>query len=196
MKLFFRNSLIISILSISTTTFAQTEKGSLMVGGNLGVSSGGNGSYSVFNANLSPEVGYFLKKNFVVGVELPLTYGSQTIDLTVNPKATYKKYQISALGFSPFVRYYFGEKKLKPFAQTQYAYTYFSEITTQATGDDSNNSGYSAYATVGAGLAYFIAENLSIDAKIDYQIYRSNSSYVFQNQPAFRVGFQIFLPKK
>jgi hypothetical protein len=195
MKYFLHNSLIISLLTLTISCFAQTEKGSLMIGGSLGTNSGKNTNYDIFNIYFTPQAGYFVINNLAIGTGIELSYGSSTVDFPTTPSESYK-YNISTVGFTPFVRYYLGEKKMKPFVQGVYTYSYFSESKTPVGSTQTSISGYIAHATLGGGLAYFIAQNVSIDATLDYQVFRSNAAFVFNNQPAFKVGLQFFLPKK
>jgi outer membrane protein len=195
MKQFFRNLLIISLLASTISSFAQTEKGSWMIGGSLGLTIGNNANYDDFKIYLKPQAGYFILKKLAIGTGIELSYENSIADYPTVPGSSYK-YHISIVGFTPFARYYFGEKKLKPFIQAIYTYSYFSEVNNPTGGIETSNSGYTANSTLGGGFAYFIAPNVSLDATLDYQVFRTSEALVFNNQPAFKMGFQIFLPKK
>ena len=73
MKYLFRNFLIINLLASTISSFAQTEKGSWMVGGNLGANSGRNTNYDIFNIYFTPQAGYFIIKNLAIGTGIDIS---------------------------------------------------------------------------------------------------------------------------
>ena len=59
--------------------------------------------------NLAPEAGAFVINNLAIGLEIPFGYSFQN-DIQSNSKATSTRIELAS-----FVRYYFGQTKIKPF---------------------------------------------------------------------------------
>ncbi|MFD2569770.1 outer membrane beta-barrel protein [Spirosoma soli] len=194
--------LIMSLLitSISAVT-AQTEKGRWTVGvsvGNFQYSSQNN--YHSFSGSLSPSAGYFFAKNLVVGTGLPLS-------LSTNKYQSIKASN-SGIGLSPFVRYYFGDAKLKPYVGLSYAYSKTWQRNTGG-GQDYKGEGYTSSLSPSVGLAYFINNNVALNAGLGYvhSRFKSASGYFdVTGQPidspastsnyfSLGIGFQIFFGK-
>lgn len=90
--------LIISLVIGTTHLHAQTEKGTLMLGGAASFQSSDGSSLFVFNPNL----GVFVKNRFAVGLQTTIVASDG----------------VSAWALGPFARYYFGgNEKGKIFGQ-------------------------------------------------------------------------------
>jgi hypothetical protein len=92
---------LLLILALAVFSFANAQKGTILVSGNFGYSSrnasnsGGSPDYTSFN--FSPKIGYQYNNNWTVGVESTI----------VNSKNTYSIGEFKSNGFSVggFVRY-------------------------------------------------------------------------------------------
>jgi outer membrane protein len=111
-------SAIIICLCSSFNAYSQTDKGKLLVGGQYGLNfssytstfkgvnnSFENGKYRTLE--ISPQVGYFIFKNVPVGIDLIYNHSKTTLQSSDS--------RSSSLALMPFVRYYFGQAKLKPY---------------------------------------------------------------------------------
>lgn len=196
-----RKSIAILFILImgGTLAQAQTEKGRWTVGaqvGSLSYSSSGE-PYKTrnFSLSLSPSVGYFVAKNLAVGTSLPvsyLTYGS-----TLQGSSARSKLNATSLGLGPFIRYYIGSAKLRPFANASYTYSYFWQNSTDASmGQESKSHfNYSSY-TVGVGAAYFINNTVSLDASLNYgDTLDKNRNSLSNGSTTLNVGFRLFFGK-
>ncbi len=104
-----RNFLLISFLFLTSITFAQTEQGQFMLGGQFNF---GGGSRH-FSSHLNPDFGYFIQDNWAIGAGIGLHYSRDIRTNSVD--------RIS-LGYQTklFTRYYFApEKKWRPFLHAE-----------------------------------------------------------------------------
>lgn len=193
---------------ITITTYGQTEKGKIYIGANSNLnfssssSSFENKSINVIQSaeninkfsqfNINAEIGYFLIDNLTSGININFS--------RTNPddSAAQDIYTIS-----PFVKYYFLNGKIKPFARISYGFGKIKDDTF-ITGNESTfianrvDTDINALNT-GAGLAYFLNNYFSIELIFNYSqtTYTSKTSSqtakqvdsVFQS----KIGFSIFL---
>jgi len=156
------------ITVIAFTVNAQTEKSTLLLGGDLTFSSasngGGGGSTSTFS--LSPSMGYFFMKNFAVGGMFNLTSTSGYTDWSIGP----------------IIRGYFTDNTNgKPFAQAGLG---FGGVTS------GGNSSNSVMFQLKAGYALFL--NKSIAVEFAGNLLTKKGQTVF----GFGAGFQIHFARK
>jgi hypothetical protein len=160
-------------------TSAQTEKGSILFGtttsltknlysdfgnGNsIGItysyqkSGTSSGNLKSTNISYSPKVGYFLENNFVVGGNYKFSFQSSENSNTF------------LMGFGPFARLYFGNKKVKPFTEVEAVfsslkYTYDYNTTTH------KSINRLTEISLNGGVALFINKNISIDWIAGYNL--------------------------
>lgn len=171
------------LLMVGTVSQAQTEKGYYLIGGNI-TNLGGSfqkGSSS-FNFSLTPKVAWFIKDNIAVG-------GQVDLGLTTSKDAgTLFSYNVG-----PLARYYFGGQAIEEVRKTRF----FAEANVGFGGENNSKSGVSTngfVAGIGPGLAYFLNENIALEAlaKFNLKTGFGNSAVAFN--PQIGVGFQIHLP--
>jgi len=103
--------LLLSLVAVSAFAFstqAQTEKGKIMVGGNVAFDtqkSDASGAKSNTNFQIVPSVGYFVADNFAVGTGIGYGY-SKTSGVAISETITKMGNQNTAFVVSPFGRYY------------------------------------------------------------------------------------------
>lgn len=104
------------MLFLSVVSYGQLQKGTGMLGGAVGFSSNsntfdsGNGNDSKTNSfTFSPNIGYFVKDNWMVGLNTNLYWSNQTIDFDSDVASQDFSAEISTreVGVEPFVRKYF-----------------------------------------------------------------------------------------
>ncbi len=199
---------IIIIILLTITMSAQTEKGGYYFGANSNfnflnsktdyVSSSNNTIYSTTNSNkysqfnVNAEVGYFLIDKLTSGLNVSYT---QT-----KPKDSGS---IAVYTISPFVKYYFLENNIKPFARASYGFgkikdaqVFYGDVfNTTVTSADTNINVFN----LGAGLAYFANSFISIELIFNYSETNLKttipSQTTEQKDKIFRtnLGFSIFL---
>ncbi len=169
-----RKLLFLLLLSVSILVHAQTEKGTVMVGGSLGLKTGDGAS----EFNLNPNIGFFVGNNFALGGFVNF--------------ATAKTGEISStnFGIGPFARYYIGNTNTKPFIVTEFDYL----TTTIKSGDQKfNANGYGFL--FGLGFAAFVNSTVAIEGITGYNYNKfqdSDGSSGF----AMRFGFQIYFNRR
>lgn len=149
---------------------AQTNQGKYLLGLSSDIFSLGyttsktksdaNGSEEAnksFNVNLSPEIGYFIIDNLVIGLNLGV--GSQTTK-TGNDN---DKYTFTSLSVGPFVRYYVPTSKVLPFFELGGS---FGSMSTKFE-DSKDKTGIIKYGG-GIGLAAPLGERVMVDVLAGY----------------------------
>ena len=172
--------LLVSIccLTIGSTSFAQTEKGSLMVGGGFSLMYVND----VLDVTLQPEAGIFVADNFAVGAGVLLR------ELIVFGGA-------NQTGFTagPFFRYYFGDGKFRPFLNTS--------VTGGLSVVSNSDEKYKVVNwSAGPGVSIFLTKSVSLDLMLRYlgEWYKYTSPFWGDYTPdvnhalLFSVGFQVF----
>ena len=178
---------------------AQTEKGRWTVGAQVGsLSYSGTGEpYSIrsFSISLSPSAGYFVARNLAIGASIPVTFLAYKASF---PGTTVpSKVNSLSLGLAPFIRYYIGSAKLRPFASASYGYTQVWNTTfaPRTNNDSKNSSNYSTYS-VGAGVAYFVNNTVSLDASLNYgDSFGYDRTTLNRGTTSLSVGFRLFFGK-
>ena len=165
---------------LSLTALAQTEQGTKLVGGNASIRFN-----DPFTINLSPDFGIFVANHIAVGGMAQVYYIS-----TDNGHTT-------ALGLSPFFRYYFGkDNPTRFFAQVNTGLTHYW-YSSDFGGREYKSSYNSTNVGLGLGLVHFLTEQVGLEAVLayNYNAY-SNSSNSNAGAVTLNVGFQIYLPSK
>lgn len=197
------NYLLLALLLLSfTTAIAQTEKGRWTAGASIGsFRYTTQDRYDQLSGSLSPSVGYFVGRNFLIGAGVPLSFS------TAKTGDQYKDNSSSA-GLSPYIRYFIGEGRLKPYAGVSYGYSR-NWRRYSVPGVDAKATGQSSTVVPTLGVAYFINQTVALNAGLSYVIenYRNENIRYSPTVPvepesrgeykylALGVGFQIFFGK-
>lgn len=169
------------------STNAQITKGNWMVGGSANFTNykstyqyGDTESTQTGSGlQISPNLGYFIKDNIVLGTALGFNYSNPSGDN--NNSFSY--------GIGPFARYYFrkSDKMINPFFQASYG---FSQGKSDSGGDNKSNG----YGLKG-GTAIFFNSSVALELALNYDSTRYNDNSTSKNF-SFGIGFQIHLEKK
>lgn len=176
------------LLLLSVTTFAQLEKGTILLGGGVGFGSSNSfsentGIYSESKANsfsFSPDAGFFFHDNWVLGISLPFSWSKSTsTSAAASGVADFStESKNSSWGVAPFVRRYFpfGEK-ISAFGQVQAGYSQISSKVIPNGNEDasSGNDSNSFNATASLGLSYFPKTWLGVNLSVSPLSYTSSS---------------------
>lgn len=164
------------------TMSAQTEEGTWLLGGAANFSFRGGQTQSNY-MTISPDVGYFLAKNAVLGGSVGYSF-SQYISNT-NTVSSH------SLATTVFGRYYFSKSAntLKPFTQLSAG---LSRSKTKYQQDEPTT--YTSFLGVASGgFAYFLNKNTAIEATLNYQKWFGS----FTTESFFmNIGFQIHFNNK
>ncbi len=166
--------LLSSLMFITAlTTFSQTNRTDWMIGGNMRI----NTTEANEEFTFQPSAGYFFAKSFAAGAEFKLSFSK------------FGGERSNAVGVGPFARYYFNlrDASFKPLIHSSFT---IESVTTRQNNIKNRNTVTSLF--IGGGGAYFINENVALEAVAGYN--RSKyENFDSQGGFAFRLGFQVHL---
>jgi len=173
---------------VQSVAQAQTEKGRWTAGVNIGSFTFRKNNSTI---NLAPAAGYFVAPNFVVGTGVPIIINRSDEGSDF--------YRSSAIGIAPFVRYYIGQSRLKPYLSFSYSYSFVRQrynFTGALPVPD--EKGHNRDTSPSIGLAYFINRNVALNADLSHHWSKSNAIFAVgdrNNYTSLVFGFQIFFGK-
>jgi len=169
--------LLIVTIIVNYTFSAQTEKGTFKIG------TFSNGFFTsdtdkfegetiskTKNFSLSPNIGYFVINNLVVGLDVTLSRSTTELVLQDIENIT------AVISFSPTIQYYFTPNKLKPYIKGSVGFgKFWQEIKDLSQNTDpfflniSSKREDSLFRySIETGVSYFINEKISIDLGLSY----------------------------
>jgi hypothetical protein len=183
-----RITFLFSLLLFATfISYAQTNKGKILVGGSANLASvgGGSGNSRETAINFSPQIGFFAVDNLALGINLPISYQSST-----NSSST--DYAIA-----PFLRYYFLNGKVKPFLHGEGGFAGGNVYYKDFSGRETSVSPTGYALGVQGGVAVFLTESVGLDIALGYATTTLSSNGVDYSRNAFglRLGFLAYLGK-
>ncbi len=188
------------ILGFTGISNAQTEKGNLMLGTDLGSGLTSNTSSSLFgfnfglnegagfNLGLSPKVGYFLKDDFMLGAVVNFGF-------TKSPEYNGFSTRTTTYGIQALSRYYLspGEKGIDNFLKHG---RFFAEGNAGIAGvnvkDGPTTNGFTF--GVGPGYSYFLTKNVALETSLKYNGLVGGGNTTYQHSLGLNFGVQVFLP--
>ena len=198
--------LIVALILITTSlTWAQTDKGRWLVGTQLGdFSYQDQNNQRFFSASLTPSAGYFMANGLLIGVGVPLSVSSSKYSQILYPDPTISRITNTSTGYglSPFIRYYLGSSKLKPYLGVGYTYGLTQSKSTATSTLLAQSKGHYSVITPTLGVAYFVSRTVALNAGLEYNIRKDKTEY---SVPVSRgttesdsklftlgIGFQLF----
>jgi outer membrane protein len=170
-KRFFLGALLsLFVLSMN----AQTGAGKILLGGSSSFDFGaytekyksddGDGTDGKgISVNLAPQAGFFVMDGLAVGLSLNLGLDSY------KPDGAEDRYSMTTIVAAPFVRYYYGDAPLKPFAEATVGLGAVKMKQPDFMGEGTITSTTNVFGFgVKVGAAYFVNDNVSIDLGIGY----------------------------
>lgn len=201
----FSSILFFSLLFITTITNSQTDKGNWSAGIASTFSPVGNNSVlgfgyttrkfddninssEVFQFNFTPRLGYFLKNNLLVALDVNVSFSDNDGS------------QNTFFGGGPAIRYFFKGTRLKPFVELNSGYGNFNVKSADAFfGNQDFDVGYLLLGSA-AGIAFPLKNILTIDLALAYnhQIgnFKQDDIVVREHNIGLKVGVTIFLIRK
>ena len=192
-------------LTVFVLSYAQTDQGRWQIGTQIGhfrYQNGGQYATKSFAGSIAPTVGHFVAKNLLIGAGVPL---SHTTAYLKSPD--FKTYQTS-FGLSPFLNYYFGQSKLKPYIGIAYSYNRTINYYRSFLRGESSAKGYSTVLAPYMGIAYFVSPNIALNAGLSFNVKHQEQGFLdnipLQYQDSHLVdskfstldiGFQLYLGK-
>ena len=188
--------LLLLTLGITPLIQAQTQKGTHLIGaqvGNIVFSQRDNVGNSI---QLKPTYGYFVMNQLAVGLAIPLYYYNGGI-----PKGSY---QVTQIGLTPFIRYYIGPSLIKPFLSVAAGFQKNKGVGGGSPTSIDYTWGYSA----GGGVAFFVTKSVSLDLAANYTGIGSRDYYTLDSYAQnglttgvvdainINLGFQVYFGNK
>lgn len=170
-------------------TFAQTQKGDLVLSTTLNVG-GGYGYNSLdLRAGINPGIHYFLTNKLALGVSIDLNAGGILRDWsfrTFNQRSFYG---------GAYARYYFGNKKFQPFVELGAGYTHMNYNFHGLSGtEDVHNSASGFYLRPAIGFSSQLTDRISFEGKVSLDAI--NTSYHSnQHNLSSKIGVGIKIGK-
>ena len=161
-------------LLIALQGAAQTENGTFLVGGGLGLQTGENNS----QFSIDPNFGFFFFDNFAAGANV--TYNFTKAGSTKQ----------NEFGIGPFARYYFGKTSTKPFVVSEFD---FLTSNFEANNVKTKNNGWGFL--FGLGFAAFINDNVAVEGVSGYN-YNKYKDFDGSGGFTLRFGFQLYFNNK
>jgi len=178
MKNLIKVSILLFLISMSSESFAQTTKGKFMVSGGTGLFFSSGETREVYDGetydktkrstmSLIPSFGYFIMDDLAIGLTGSITNNSTKYEDD-------DKYSTTIALIMPTAVYYFSkEGSVRPLVQVGVGYTSINDKYIPDVGSDEKETYGGLAFNAGAGLAYFVADNISFNFGLSY----TNSTY-------------------
>ena len=189
--------LVVAALFTVGLVNAQTEKGNMIVGGDVSLDFATNKAESngttvdvgkTTEIEFSPQFGYFVMDRLAIGAEL--TYQSETF----KPDGGGGDDKFSLVGLGPFVKYYL-ENGI--FGQLNAGFGSGKFETTNGQGATQETKYSASTWRLGVGYAAFLNEHIAVEPMLSYgsDVLKNKDTDVKSIDNSFRisVGFTIFL---
>ncbi|TCD08380.1 porin family protein [Pedobacter frigidisoli] len=157
--------LLLSIVAVAGLVYganAQTEKGKIILGGNVGFNSTKveGAAKSDLSFSVVPSVGYFVSDNFAIGTGVGYTYNKEVSDNNLN----------QAFKVAPFGRYYIGlSDQFKFFGQLSVPMEFGNNKVVDAQGNV--GAKYATTTSIGVnvapGFAFFPTKRIGIEVSVN-----------------------------
>ncbi len=169
LKLFYLTTLLFACMQLQ----AQTQQGSMMIGGNAGFANSSQGDFSITTVSINPSIGYFVIDKLAVGASVGISFFSGDL------------LEGTSFGVGPFARYYFTDgSNIRPFGQVGFDWSSFKPKE----GDSQSNTGFD----VGVGASLFLNDHVAIDGIIGYNSMKADGEDDSTNTFGITFGVQAF----
>lgn len=192
--------LLLSLVAVAAITFganAQTEKGKIILGGNVGFNSSKVDGASKADVNFSvvPSVGYFVSDNFAIGTGVGYEYDKTASGII--------RGQVEAFKVAPFGRYYVNlTEQFKFFGQLSVPLAFGSLKDVDVNGETGSKVGTttSIGVNVAPGFAFFPNKKIGIELSVNglgYENYtvKAEGTGAKQKTNSFGLEANAFAPK-
>ncbi|RZK66431.1 MAG: porin family protein [Pedobacter sp.] len=157
--------LLLSVVAVAGLVYganAQTEKGKVILGGNVGFNSTKveGAAKSDVSFSIVPSVGYFVDNNFAIGTGVGYNYNKQVSENTLN----------QAFVVAPFGRYYVGlSDQFKFFGQLSVPMAFGNNKIVNDNGDTGAKvaSTTSIGVNIAPGFAFFPTKRIGIEVSVN-----------------------------
>ena len=183
MKTIYRFAISFIFLMCFFTAQSQLKKGNVMLGADIANVDLSLNTGSNFSALLNPKAARFMQDNFAFGGYINFRLS------TAKGHGTNVGY-----GIGPLARYYVNDPNMSPVGHARFFVEANAGIegSKPAVGNSTNGLGLG----VGPGLAYFMTQNIGLEALLKYQGIIGFGSSVTTSDLTMAFGLQIYLPHK
>ena len=197
--------LLLSLFAVSALALssqAQTEKGNIMLGGNVefNTSKAEGANKTDINFDVIPSVGYFVGNNFAVGTGIGYQFAKSYTQAVGTVAGS--SFKTTAFVVSPFARYYKNiTDQFKFFGQLSVPMAFGKSNVGDANGD--NFVKVSKDTNIGAklspGFAFFPSKHFGIEFSVqgisyNDQTLKDNNDNKFGGSKDFSIGANFFNP--
>ena len=168
---------------------AQTEKGKIVVGGNVSYdySKVKDADTEGHSLNVLPSIGFFVSDNFAVGTGIGYSYAENT-----GFSSAFDANKLSAFSVAPFARLYKGDGDFKFFGQLSVPMAW----GTAKNGDEKLGNTESYGVAVSPGFAYFPTNKIGIEFSVRGLYYENTSLKPEDGEKASTNSFGLNANKK
>lgn len=163
--------LFVIVFGASIMVFAQTEKGTFLAGGQSSIlitslkessktTVNKTDGDKTFKIEALPQVGYFIANGLALGLEVPFTFEKGFASRTTGYS--------TLISVAPFVRYYIGNKNIKPFIHGEIGWGNLKTKVNPMNGPDIESTDEIIFYELGGGIALFLNDKISIDLSVSY----------------------------
>lgn len=185
--------LVLSVILVSSISFAQVGKGTKYVNAASSLSFSsmkinqehveGDYEYTMSEFSLKPSLGYFIMDGLAVGI-------TALYESSKSKSEGYESEPYVVYGLGAFGKYYYGQGAIKPFGKAEIGIIGSSE------GDEDYEKDSGISFSLGAGAAYFLNEYVAVEAGLDYNKYtltnKEDSNYKHKvGGILFKIGFTL-----
>ncbi|WP_080057755.1 hypothetical protein [Spirosoma aerolatum] len=117
--------------------------------------------------SFSPSIGYFVGKNNLVGVSIPIAYSGNHLTSTNTPDSKDIQWTV---GVVPYFQHYWLPTRLTPYTRIEAGYMHYTS---------EDYSGFSASGAVRVGLAYMIGQRFILETSLA----GASVSYIASDRP-------------
>lgn len=166
--------IFITTLFININLHSQIKQGVFIVGGDFSTSWGSTTTNPFDKSKLilafTPDVGYFITNNFLLGISTPIQI--------VRPEGI----NTGVLGISPFARFYFGEfQSFKFFFVGKAGYNDFVKVLY---GTQQSNQNATSY--LGSGISLILSKQVVVEGILKYE-----NTFSDNTSPGSAIGFEF-----
>ncbi len=166
-----KNLLLVVLCLFAIRSYPQTFKGDIGIGGYISANYNKSEFDKNFHAGVTPDVGYFLFDNFIVGARLGYSYSVSDFNNFPSRRRHY-------LYLGPLVRYYVPiVPKWTGIMHAGHNWSWSFNVTDKETYRSTDFH-------LGLGMGHFIAKNVSVEGMFYYQK---------EQRLLFLAGLQVYL---
>ncbi|MCD4790879.1 MAG: hypothetical protein K8R37_12850 [Bacteroidales bacterium] len=198
------------VILLFTKVSAQTDQGNFMIGiSGSGYYDESRGHYKELELSLSPDIGYFVSNNFMLGTGLCYSYFYTRSNYSFSGYDGKKKNYTNTFSIFPIARYYVKIKKFSPFLHAYLGGTWGNSKEKSFEGEVLNREKLKGFVYGGGiGFTYFISKKVGVEVLFlyNYKEYKKKEEgessfdskeygeFIKRHNFSMNLGINIYLP--